>query len=823
MNEKYDFEVIERKWQRRWAERDQFRADEQADKPKYYVLEMLPYPSGALHIGHVRNYSLGDSVARFRKMQGFNVLHPIGWDAFGLPAENAAIKRGVLPDEWTLGNIVHMRSQCKRMGWSYDWSREIATCLPDYYRWNQWFFIQLFKKGLAYKRKGQVNWCEKCQTVLANEQVVNGGCWRDGSPVVQLELEQWYWRITDYAEELLEDLAKLGAWPEKVLTMQRNWIGRSEGAKIRFPIADSDQAFDIFTTRVDTIFGATFVVLAPEHDLVRSWLGDPRYGPALSAFVDEMRREDRLLRASDEAEKKGVFTGRYAVNPYNGERVPIWVANFVLMEYGTGAIMAVPAHDQRDHDFARKYGVPIRQVIRPADGSEPPSDAAFVDYGTLTASGPFTGLKSEEALVQMVEYAKAHGFGEGTVSYRLKDWGISRQRYWGTPIPIIYCDYCGVVPVPDADLPVVLPKIDRILLGGSPLATVAEFVNTTCPQCGRPARRETDTMDTFVDSSWYFYRYTSPKNDQGMVDEAAVRYWFPVDIYIGGVEHAILHLIYMRFFSKVMRDLGLPAMDEPVTALFTQGMVIKEGAKMSKSLGNVVEPDDIVSAYGADALRLFIQFAAPPEGDLDWNEQGLEGCFRFLTRLWRLACRWMPRIESAGDVSRVAGELTEKERALRRKLHQTIRKVTQDLERLHQNTAIAAIMELLNATGEAEDGESVRPEVMKETLENMVLLLHPFAPHFGEELWETMGHRQTLWDAAWPQFDPELAREESIEIVVQINGKIRSRFLASPDVSREEMETLALQDEKVAAALDGKRVVKVIVIPHRLVNIVIAG
>ncbi|RPI26956.1 MAG: leucine--tRNA ligase [Acidobacteria bacterium] len=820
MNEKYDFEAIEQKWQQRWAERDQFRAAENPARPKYYVLEMLPYPSGALHIGHVRNYSLGDSVARLRRMQGFNVLHPIGWDAFGLPAENAAIKRGVLPEKWTLDNIVRMRTQCKRMGWSYDWAREVATCLPDYYRWNQWFFIQFFKKGLAYKRKGLVNWCEKCQTVLANEQVVNGACWRDGSQVIQQELEQWYWRITNYAQELLDDLSKLENWPEKVLTMQTNWIGRSEGARVSFQIADSDRSFDIFTTRVDTIHGATFVVLAPEHDLVKSWVNDPQYGPALTEFVDQMRRQDRLLRTSEEAEKKGVFTGQYAINPYTRERIPIWVANFVLMEYGTGAIMAVPAHDQRDFEFATRYNIPIRQVIQPSDGSAVDiSKGAFVEYGTLINSDRFSGLTSEAALEKMVEYAQSQGFGEKTVSFRLKDWGISRQRYWGTPIPIIYCDKCGTVPVPEKDLPVVLPKIDRILLGGSPLATIADFVAVTCPNCGKPARRETDTMDTFVDSSWYFYRYTSPRVDSAPIDNQAVQYWFPVDIYIGGVEHAILHLIYMRFFSKAMRDIGLCALDEPVAALFTQGMVIKEGAKMSKSLGNVVEPDEIVREYGADALRLFIQFAAPPEGDLDWNEQGLEGCFRFLARLWRLAYRWIPRLEGVDQQADATAD--RRERALRRKIHQTIPKVGHDVERLHQNTAIAAIMELLNAAYEAEDQGGVRPAVMREALETMTLLLHPFAPHFAEEMWELLGHRETLWNTTWPQDDPELAREETIEIVIQINGKPRSRFLAPPDVSNEETEALALKDEKVKAALEGKKLIKVIVIPRRLVNVVV--
>jgi leucyl-tRNA synthetase len=714
-----------------------------------------------------------------------------------------------------------MRSQCQRMGWSYDWQREITTCLPDYYRWNQWFFIQFYRKGLTYKRKGLVNWCEKCQTVLANEQVVNGGCWRDGSQVIQKELDQWYWRITDYAEELLQDLGNLGTWPEKVLTMQRNWIGKSEGARVTFPIADSNSSVDIFTTRLDTIYGATFLVLAPEHELVRSWFSEPKHGPALTRFAEEMRREDRLLRTSDEAEKKGVFTGHHAINPFNQERIPVFVANFVLMEYGTGAIMAVPAHDQRDFEFATKYDLPIRQVIEPSGGAADLSAGAFVDYGVLLNSGPFSGLKSEEALTRMGIHAEAEGFGKRTVTYRLKDWGISRQRYWGTPIPILYCERCGTVPVPEEDLPVLLPKIDSILLGGSPLATVPGFVEAACPECGGPARRETDTMDTFVDSSWYFYRYTSPTLQSGPLDESAARYWFPVDIYIGGVEHAILHLIYMRFFSKAMRDIGLPALDEPVTTLFTQGMVIKEGAKMSKSLGNVVEPDEIVRKYGADALRLFIQFAAPPDGDLDWNEQGLEGCFRFLARLWRLVCRLLPKVEGVVRTEGRPEYLTDPERALRRKLHQTIRKVTHDLERLHQNTAIAGIMELLNATCEADDQETVRPGVLREVLEDMIMLLYPFAPHFSEEVWEALGHHATLWNSRWPEYDAELAREETIEVVVQVNGKIRSRFVTAPDVSRQDMETLALQDEKVVAAVQGKRIIKTVVIPGRLVNVVV--
>ncbi|MGH9341495.1 MAG: leucine--tRNA ligase [Acidobacteriota bacterium] len=826
MTPEYNFRAIEPKWQQRWWDNKEFETQPDPAKPKYYVLEMLPYPSGALHLGHVRNYSLGDSVARFKRMQGFNVLHPLGWDAFGLPAENAAIKNNIPPEKWTLENIARMKKQSLRMGWSYDWTREIATCLPDYYRWNQWFFLRMYQKGLAYKRKGTVNWCDKCQTVLANEQVINGCCWRDDTPVAQKELEQWYWRITDYAEELLRDLEDLPDWPEKVLTMQRNWIGKSVGARVRFELKDDGagaaggrEAIDIFTTRVDTIFGATFMVLAPEHELVRSWFGDPQHGQQLSQFAEEMRRADTTARMAETAEKRGVFTGRYAINPFSEEKIPIWVANFVLMEYGTGAIMAVPAHDERDFEFARKYDLPIRRVIVPSEG-ESPAETAYTDYGRLVESGAFSGLASQEAQEQMIRFAVDKGFGEESISYRLKDWGISRQRYWGTPIPIIYCQKCGTVPVPEEDLPVVLPKMDRMQLGGSPLETVAEFVNVICPECAGPARRETDTMDTFVDSSWYFYRYTDPQIDTCPIHKETVKYWFPVDLYIGGVEHAILHLIYMRFFTKVMCDLGLVEFNEPVTCLFTQGMVIKGGAKMSKSLGNVVEPDAIVQEYGADTLRLFIQFAAPPDRDLDWNEQGLEGCWRFLNRVWRLL--HANREGIVDKVSNTAGvELSEAGRQLRRELHQTIRKVTDDLERLHQNTAIAAQMEFLNSLYEYAAAGNVDAALMKEVLEMMALMLAPFAPHFAEEMWEVLGHSESLAHAPWPRYDPELAREETIEIIVQVNGKVRSRFSAAPGISKEEMEKRALEDEKVKEFPAGKAIRKVIVIPRKLVNIVV--
>ncbi len=819
MIEKYDFKAIEQKWQRRWARADLFAAREDSQRPKYYVLEMLPYPSGALHMGHVRNYSLGDSLARYRRMKGFEVLHPIGWDAFGLPAENAAIRNQVPPEEWTLRNIAHMKQQCRRMGWSYDWRRELATCLPDYYRWNQWFFLQMYRRGLAFKKKGRVNWCRQCGTVLANEQVVDGRCWRDQSPVIEKELEQWYLRITDYAAELLDGLDELDRWPQKVVTMQRNWIGRSHGAQVTFRVVDSEERFEIFTTRLDTIFGATFVLLAPEHPLVGQWCDGPGQGLQLGRFVDEIRLQTRADRMADKGEKRGIFSGRYAVNPFNGEAVPIWVANFVLMDYGTGAIMGVPAHDQRDFEFATRYKLPIRVVVTSAEQeSEAALQGATEGYGQLVYSGEFTGLTSAQAQRVMAGVAVKAGFGKETVSYRLRDWGISRQRYWGTPIPMLQCDNCGPVEVPEKDLPVLLPKVEGDPQGGSPLGEVAEFLNVSCPQCGGLARRETDTMDTFVDSSWYFFRYTDADNHSAAYDPAKVAHWLPVDTYIGGIEHAVLHLIYMRFFSKVMRDLGLVHFHEPVARLFTQGMVIKDGAKMSKSLGNTVSPDDVVREYGVDSVRLFIQFCAPPDGELEWSEQGLEGCFRFLKRLWRLLHRHLAASHDDGEQQ--TGPAKAVERQLQQKIHQTIRKVSEDLERIHQNTAIAAIMELLNTTSSAFERE-VRPGLVREALEAMALLLMPFAPHFGEEMWARLGHRTLASEAPWPRYKAELAEEETIQVVIQINGKVRSKFLAQPRISRGELERRALEDKKIQSFTRGKTVQRVIVVPHKLVNIVV--
>lgn len=818
MIEKYDFKAIEERWQRRWSRADLFAAREDSQRPKYYVLEMLPYPSGTLHMGHVRNYSLGDSLARYWRMKGHEVLHPIGWDAFGLPAENAAIRNQVPPERWTLRNIAHMKRQCRRMGWSYDWQRELATCLPDYYRWNQWLFLQMYRRGLAFKKRGRVNWCRQCKTVLANEQVVDGRCWRDQSPVVEKELEQWYLRITDYAAELLDGLEELDRWPQKVLTMQRNWIGRSRGARVTFSVVDSEESFEIFTTRLDTIFGATFVLLAPEHPLVRRWRETPGQGSQLGRFVSEIRLQTRADRMTEKGEKQGVFSGRYAVNPFNGESVPIWVANFVLMDYGTGAIMGVPAHDQRDFEFANKYNLPIRVVVTSAgQESEPRLEGATEGYGQLINSGEFTGLSSAEAQRVMADVAAKAGFGGETVSYRLKDWGISRQRYWGTPIPMLECESCGLVEVPEEDLPILLPKVEGIPHGGSPLGEVAEFLDVSCPQCDGPARRETDTMDTFVDSSWYFFRYTDADNHSAAFDPGKVAHWLPVDTYIGGVEHAVLHLIYMRFFSKVMRDLGLVQFREPVSRLFTQGMVIKNGAKMSKSLGNTVSPDDVVREYGADSVRLFIQFCAPPDGELEWSEQGLEGCFRFLKRLWRLLHL---HLEGPDDGGQQRTGLRRAERQLQQKIHQTIRKVSQDLERMHQNTAIAAIMELLNSTSSAFERE-VRPALVREALETMALLLMPFAPHFGEEMRARLGHRRLAAETPWPRYQAELAQEETIQVVVQINGKVRSKFQAQPQVSRGELERRALEDEKIQSLTRGKTVQRVIVVPRKLVNIVV--
>jgi leucyl-tRNA synthetase len=861
-DERYDAQRIEPKWAERW-ERDAllYAAEPASDKPKYYVLEMLPYPSGALHMGHVRNYSIGDALARYMWMNGYNVLHPMGWDSFGLPAENAAISANVPPREWTLRNIANMKAQMKRLGFGYDWSREVTTCFPEYYRWNQWFFLKLYEKGLAYRKKSKVNWCPKCATVLANEQVVDGCCWRhEDTRVEQRELEQWFLRITQYADELLRDLDTLEGWPEKVRTMQRNWIGRSEGTLVDFkregPSGPAGSTITVFTTRVDTIFGATSVQLAPEHPLVAELAAE---NPVLRAQVEKMIAEQRSAKEAGDIgaiEKHGVDTGRFAINPYNHEKVPVWVANYILMDYGTGAIMSVPAHDERDYEFANKYGIEIRRVIVPR--SDDPEETVELtlpfttEDGTLVNSGAFTGLSCEEAIKKMSAYAEQNGFGKATVTYRLKDWGISRQRYWGTPIPMLYCEKDGIVPAAEKDLPVILPeKVDITLTGGSPLGRVPEFVNAVCPKCGGAARRETDTMDTFVDSSWYFYRYTDARNDHAPFDSKIADYWFPIDQYIGGVEHAILHLIYSRFWTKFMRDMGLIKSDEPVERLFTQGMVIKDGAKMSKSLGNIVSPDEMVARYGADAARLYSLFAAPPDRDLDWQDTGIAGIQRFLARTYR----FVAHNAAAGKETLQAETLQAtslRGRGIQRKLHQTIKRVTDDFQgRWHFNTCIAAIMELVNElytaapvetrAADSPGGETLQAEALQaETLQatslqrgaippgllaeaqrTLVLLLAPFAPYLAHELWEMLGERGSLLRAPWPKYDGALAKEEEIEIPVQVNGKLRSVIVVPAEASREVLLERALADEKVKAAIAGKQIVKTIVVPGKLVNIVV--
>ena len=853
---RYDPAAIEEKWQQRWAADPKLYAAEPASgwgersasvpKPKYYVLEMLPYPSGQLHMGHVRNYSIGDALARHMWMRGYNVLHPMGWDAFGLPAENAALKNNTPPREWTLANIAAMKRQMMRLGLGYDWATEVTTCLPDYYRWNQWFFLRMYEKGLVYRKQSKVNWCPECATVLANEQVVDGCCWRhESTRVEQRDLEQWFLRITQYAQELLDGLDKLEGWPEKVRTMQRNWIGRSEGAEIEFRFersikemleeqsgeakpasSQAHQTIRVFTTRIDTIFGATSVQLAPEHPLVTELAA---HDHGLRTQVARLIEEQKKAREAGDVggiEKHGVPTGHFAVNPFNNELMPVWVANYVLMDYGTGAIMSVPAHDERDYEFAKKYAIPIRRVIAPAGTGAEESELPFVsEEGVLVNSGPFSGLNCAEAQKQLAHVAESNGFGKATVTYRLKDWGVSRQRYWGTPIPMIHCERDGLVPVPDDKLPVLLPdNIEITQQGGSPLGRVADFVNVTCPKCGHKARRETDTMDTFVDSSWYFYRYTDAKNSSAPFDPAIAKYWFPIDQYIGGVEHAILHLIYSRFWTRVMRDLGLIDNDEPARRLFTQGMVIKDGAKMSKSRGNVVSPDDMVARYGADATRMYALFAAPPDRDLDWQEDGVAGISRFLGRVYRLVTRYAPSVRDAGPPapqSQASGVALK----LQRKLHQTITKITLDFEgRWHFNTCVAAIMELVNELQSADadlSAGAVPASILRDLLRDLILLLAPFAPFLAAELWEDLGEQGAILRAPWPKSNPALAKEDEIEIPVQVNGKLIAVVRLPAGCSREQMESAALADEKVRARLDGKAPAKVIVVPGKLVNLVV--
>ncbi|CAK8720157.1 Leucine--tRNA ligase [Candidatus Electronema halotolerans] len=822
---KYDFRQIEAKWQRLWQEEKPDKVSADPQRPKYYVLEMFPYPSGRIHIGHVRNYSIGDVIARYKRMRGFNVLHPMGWDAFGLPAENAALKHGVHPAEWTYSNIAYMRGQLKAMGLSYDWDREIATCRPEYYRWEQRVFLQLLEKGLVYRKKTTVNWCESCATVLAREQVINGCCWRCDSQVVPKNMHGWFLKITDYAEELLADLDKLGGWPEKVVTMQRNWIGKSQGLACDFPLEGRDGKITIFTTRPDTIFGVTFMSLAPEHPLIDSLIAGTEQEAAVRGFIEQTLLEKQRMALDQEPEKHGIFTGAYCLNPFTGERVPIYVANFVLMEYGTGAVMAVPAHDQRDFEFARKYGLPVRPVVQPEERLDGGSmEAAWEGDGVLADSGTFSGLPAAEAKQAIIAEAEQQGFGKAHTTWRLRDWGISRQRYWGAPIPVIHCESCGAVPVPAEQLPVVLPGTEPPYGSSAPLHQQEDFYTTTCPKCGQPAKRETDTMDTFMESSWYFARYISPRSETGLIDHEAGTYWLSVDQYIGGVEHAILHLLYSRFFTKLLRDLGYLSIDEPFSNLLTQGMVIKDGAKMSKSKGNVVDPNDLIQQYGADTVRLFALFAAPPERDLEWNPQGVEGCFRFLNRVFRLIQGNLACFEEHEDRIDL-DQLAPADRQLHRKTHQTIRRVTDSIEtNFHFNTAISGVMELVNqvsAVAGEDAAEPAAPAVLREALETVLLLLFPMMPHFCEELWQGTGHSQPLRTQSWPEFDPSAAEEDELTIIVQVNGKLRSRLQVPVETGEEEIKTLALADERVSSFTAGRTVQKIIVVKGKLVNIVI--
>ena len=842
----YDPQKIEMKWQKRWAEARVFETEADPSKPKYYVLEMLPYPSGTMHMGHMRNYAIGDVVARVKRMRGFNVLHPMGWDAFGLPAENAAIKNKTHPREWTNKNIAEFQRVLRRFGFSYDWRREISTCEPEYYRWNQWFFLRMLERGLAYRKKSRVNWCPKCCTVLANEQVLPGGyCWRHEDTLVESrEIEQWFLKTTAYSDQLLDDLKELeGGWPERVILMQRNWIGKSQGAKVKFAVADVTNAeeIEVFTTRIDTIYGATALILAPSHPAVEKLLG--------WALLDsiEWTRLRKMCQTSVKTEdlatmeKEGFFTGRLAINPFSEEKIPIWVGNFVLMEYGTGAIMAVPAHDQRDLEFCRKYELPVRVVVAPKEvesstlkvegepSSSPSGRAiageAFTEYGVSVNSGPYSGMESAMAIAKMSAFAEEKKFGRAETVYRLRDWGISRQRYWGTPIPVVYCSKDGMVPVPDKDLPVLLPPNPKLTgEGESPLASTPEFVNTTCPKCGGPARRETDTMDTFVDSSWYFYRYCDPQNDKAPYDSTKIAYWFPIDQYIGGITHAILHLLYSRFWCKVMRDIGLITHNEPIARLFTQGMVQKGGVAMSKSRGNVVGAEDMAQKYGADTGRLYTLFAAPPEKDLEWSEESIEGSWRFLNRVYRLVERHSVAVQGVKNRKTDAATTSPKEKILLRKSHQTLRRVTQDFEtRWHFNSAIALMMELTNEVYLQEPLEKdVRPEVRKEVLELLTLMLAPMTPHLSEELWEMLGHSGGLGTARWPGFDESLTREDEVEIPVQVNGRLRGKVKVAVGAAADDVEKLAQADRVIAPHLAGKAIVKRIFVPDKLLNLVVA-
>ncbi len=841
----YRPQELDKKWQERWTSTRAFEVEADSSRPKFYCLEMFAYPSGHAHVGHVRNYIIGDICARMKRMRGYNVLHPFGWDAFGLPAENAAIKTGTHPEASTFDNISHMKGQLQRLGISYAWEREIATCLPEYYKFNQWMFLKMFERGLAYRKRSTVNWCPVDKTVLANEQVENGACWRCGSVVESRSLEQWFFKITAYADELLAGLDTLEEWPEKVVVMQRNWIGRSEGARLKFPIKDATDSIEVFTTRIDTIYGATFVLLAPEHAMVDRFAAESPDPQAFRERVGKFRALSREARLTGEIEKEGFDTGRKARNPFTGEDVPVWVANFVLAEYGTGAIMAVPAHDERDFAFARKYGLPIRIAVRSAETPATAGDLvdATTNYGQLVDSGEYSGAEAPAVITRMIADAEKRGIGTGEIQYRLKDWGISRQRYWGTPIPVVYCEKHGAVGVPYEQLPVELPKMAAFTgRGDSPLAQVPEFVNTTCPTCGGPARRETDTMDTFVDSSWYFLRFADPKNRDLPFSKEAGAYWMPVDFYSGGVEHAILHLLYSRFFTRILRDVGLITFDEPFKRLLTQGMVLKNGEVMSKSKGNVVDPDSMLQKYGADALRLYVMFVAPPEKEVEWSDSGLEGSFRFLVRVWRIVDHWAGVLGDRGKglgAEGKAGDYSAEERTLRRKTHDTIRRVTVDIEeRMHLNTAVSSLMELVNelyafsdttpygapARGHAPSGRVERPQtlaVVREAVDAVVVMISPFAPHTAEELWQMLGHSGGLTTTGWPVFDAQVAKPDEVVVPVQIKGKIRARLTVPADATDDQLREFALADAAVQGHVAGKRILKVVVAKGPLVSVVV--
>ena len=846
MNDKYDFHEIEKKWQERWEKANLYATKEKTGKPKYYYLDMFPYPSGDIHMGHVRNYTIGDVAARYRVMSGYNVLHPIGFDSFGIPAEMAAIKSGIHPAKWTMDCIARQREQLGKLGISYDWSREVITCLPEYYKWNQWFFLKFLEKGLAYKKLAPVNWCPACRTVLANEEVEGGECWRCGSAAVRKDLEQWFFKITEYADRLLNDIDLLEDWPERVRAMQRNWIGRSEGVVIHFKVAETGDDLPVYTTRVDTIYGVTYMVLAPEHPLVAKLTAGTEYEKPVQDFIAEVRILSEVERLSTALEKVGMFIGAHAANPMNGEKVPIYIANYVLVEYGTGAVMAVPAHDERDFEFAKKYDLPIREVIvPPGEETQDPGKmvGAYVDPGVQVNSAQFDGMSSEEAKKAIADYMEERGIGRRQVNYRLRDWLVSRQRYWGTPIPIVYCDTCGMVPVPYDQLPVVLPTdVTFTGKGESPLTTSETFMYTECPKCGGRARRDTDTMATWIDSSWYFLRYASPKEDKLPFDPKAANQWLPVDQYVGGVEHAVLHLLYSRFFTKVIQDLGLIGFSEPFLRLFTQGMICKDGFKMSKSRGNVVSPVHIYGKYGADALRMFILFIGPADLDADWNDQGLEGVFRYLNRVWRFFNANIGSFNPDWRDALKGADLSVPERNMRRKTHQTIEKITSDIERFHFNTAVSALMEMLNAMHDyqsanhqpstpassgtpprsgAERHGAINHSVLSEAMENLVLLLGPFTPHLADELWEQLGKSGTTYQQSWPGFDPSIAKADTITIVVQINGKVRDRLEVPADTDPAEIERMALASERIHEFLAGQPPRKVVVVPGKLVSIVV--